>query len=229
MVRQGWLDPVRLPQGAGYAATPKCVRRLDEAAARVYRGGTITWPGRWHLLVIEPVRDRARRERLRAHLSFLGYAPCRRPPGSGPGPRPKLDQLDLRADRFEAVLDGDPVDLLARAWDLDAIGRAYEEWLAGARPLIDGLADDADDDRVFAVRSQLVHTWRNFLFRDPGLPSALLPPGWPGDKARAYFEQEAARLMPKAAAFVERALTTRLQATQPSMWSSTRPIACIRA
>ncbi|GLX98963.1 PaaX family transcriptional regulator C-terminal domain-containing protein [Herbidospora sp. NBRC 101105] len=206
MVRQGWLDPVRLPQGPGYAATPKCVRRLDEAAARVYRSGTITWPGRWHLLVIEPVRERTRRERLRAHLSFLGYAPLSETTWIGPRASPELDQLDLHADRFEAVLDGDPVDLLARAWDLDAIGRAYEEWLAGARPLVDGLPGDAPDDQVFAVRSRLVHTWRNFLFRDPGLPAALLPSGWPGDKARAYFEQEASRLMPKAGAFVERTL-----------------------
>ena len=51
-----------------------------------------------------------------------------------------------------------------------------------------------------------MHGWRNFLFRDPGLPAELLPPGWPGEKAGLYFEQEAARLLPAAAAFVDREL-----------------------
>jgi phenylacetic acid degradation operon negative regulatory protein len=32
MVRQGWLDAVRVPGGAGYELTPRAVRRLDEAA-----------------------------------------------------------------------------------------------------------------------------------------------------------------------------------------------------
>src|SRR3954453_2913585 len=55
MVRQGGLVPARLSQGPGYEATSKCVRRLDEAALRIYRVGTITWTGRWHMLVVEPV------------------------------------------------------------------------------------------------------------------------------------------------------------------------------
>lgn len=206
MVRQGWLDPVRLPQGPGYALTTKCANRLDDALSRVYRSGDAPWPERWHLLVLEPVRDRPRRERVRADLAFLGYAPLSETTWIGPRHSPELDALDIRADRFEAVLDGDPRDMVARAWDLDAIGRAYEDWLTGAMRLVAGLADDAADHEVFAVRSRLVHTWRNFLFRDPQLPPALLPAGWPGEKARAYFEQEAARLLPVAAAFVERNL-----------------------
>lgn len=248
MVRQGWLRPEKLPQGPGYAVTPKAVRRLDEAAARVYRAGAITWSGRWHLVVMEPVRERARRERIRAELAFLGYAPLSESTWIGPRPAPELDALltgeRVRADRFDARLEDDPRELVARAWDLPAIGAAYERWLDQAVELVgslpeeaaalcaahaagragragreDDTADDTADDahagderrqelesQVFAVRSRLVHGWRNFLFRDPGLPAELLPPGWPGDKARAYFEQEAARLLPAAAAFVDRCL-----------------------
>ncbi|MEU7889315.1 PaaX family transcriptional regulator [Microbispora bryophytorum] len=208
MVRQGWLDPVRLPQGPGYAVTPKCERRLDETAVRVYRRGAAPWSGRWHVLVLEPVRDRARRERLRADLAFLGYAPLSETTWIGPRPSPELDALRVPGHRFDAAYEGDPRDLLARAWDLDGIGSAYEDWLASAADLVGSLPEDAPDDRVFAIRSRLVHGWRNFLFRDPGLPAELLPPGWPGEKARTFFEQEAARLLPAAAAFVERNLTT---------------------
>jgi Phenylacetic acid-responsive transcriptional repressor len=210
MVRQGWLDPVRLPQGPGYAATAKCVRRLDQAGERIYRAGRATWAGAWHVLVIDPVRDRAKRERLRADLAFLGYAPLSESTWIGPRPSPELDTLlegeRVRADRFDARLIGDPRELVSRAWDLPTIGRAYENWLLGAVELVGALPDDAPDAQVFAVRSRLLHGWRNFLFQDPGLPAELLRPGWPGEKARDYFEQEAARLLPAAAAFVDHQL-----------------------
>ncbi|WP_084957620.1 PaaX family transcriptional regulator C-terminal domain-containing protein [Thermoactinospora rubra] len=208
MVRQGWLTPVRLPQGPGYALTAKGVTRLDEAARRIYRSGSPPWSGRWHLVVLQPVRDRTRRERLRSDLAFLGYAPLSDTTWLGPRPSPELEGLldGLRVDRFHAELEGDPRELVARAWDLASIGQAYEQWLAEAEALVGALPEDASDDEVFATRSRLVHGWRNFLFRDPGLPHELLPAGWPGEKARAYFEHEAARLLPAAAAFVEREL-----------------------
>jgi phenylacetic acid degradation operon negative regulatory protein len=210
MVRQGWLAPLRLPQGPGYAVTPKCVRRLDETALRIYRAGAVTWSQRWHVVIVEQVRERPKRERLRADLAFLGYAPLSETTWIGPRPSPELETLlaaeQVRADRFDSALDGDPRELVARAWDLNGIGNAYETWLAQAAKLIGGLPRDAPEDQVFAARSKLVHGWRNFLFRDPGLPAELLPSGWPGEKARAYFEREAARLLPAAAAFVDRNL-----------------------
>jgi phenylacetic acid degradation operon negative regulatory protein len=52
-----------------------------------------------------------------------------------------------------------------------------------------------------------VHDWRKFLFVDPGLPAALLPPDWPGTKAAAWFDQEADRLLPAARRFVDGCLT----------------------
>src|SRR5262245_10656331 len=61
MVRQGWLTPIRLthppgPPLPGYALTPKAVRRLDEAALRIYRVDAVKWDGRWHLVVVDPIR-----------------------------------------------------------------------------------------------------------------------------------------------------------------------------
>src|SRR3712207_5765554 len=72
MVRQGWLHPMRLVSGPGYLLTPKAARRLDEAAARIYRTGQTAWDGRFDLVVIEPPAQRAERARLGANLSFLG-------------------------------------------------------------------------------------------------------------------------------------------------------------
>src|SRR3982750_2724647 len=61
MVRQGWLHPMRLVSGPGYLLTPKAARRLDEAAARIYRTGRMSWDGRFDLVLLRnPVPRRAR-------------------------------------------------------------------------------------------------------------------------------------------------------------------------
>ena len=101
MARQDWLVAVRLPEGAGYALTPRAVRRLDEAAERIYRHGAPDWDGRWHLIVIARVRERARRDRLRAALGYLGYAPIDETTWISPRPSVELEAL-LEAERVRA-------------------------------------------------------------------------------------------------------------------------------
>ncbi|HEY2489901.1 MAG TPA: PaaX family transcriptional regulator C-terminal domain-containing protein [Streptosporangiaceae bacterium] len=207
MVRQGWLDPVRVPAGAGYALTPRAVRRLDEAAERIYRHGSATWDGGWHLVVVERVRERARRERVQASLRYLGYAQLDETTWLSPRASSELQALReaerIRVEPFAARYDGDPRGLLARAWDLDGLARAYLSWLAEARELVEPVGPDAPDEVVFAARSKLVHEWRKFLFRDPGLPAELLPERWPGTQATEFFQVESARLLPAASRFVD--------------------------
>ena len=206
MVRQGWLTAVRLPTGPGYALTPRAVRRLDEAADRIYRTSREGWDGRWHLLVVAPPTARSDRERLYAQLQFLGYGSIGGSTWISPRPAPELDvtlaDASARAERFTAAHDGDSQALIARAWDLDGLARAYSRFLDEAALLVSDL-DVSTDVGAFAVRSQLVHSWRKFLFVDPGLPAALLPPDWPGTKAAAWFDQEADRLLPAARRFVD--------------------------
>jgi phenylacetic acid degradation operon negative regulatory protein len=212
MVRQGWLEPVRTPRGPGYSLTPRAIRRLDEAAHRIYRD-LGPWDGHWHVLVIERMPDRTRRDRLATALAFLGYARLDEATWIGPRASPELDPLldaeQVRAERFRSTYQGDAAGLVARTWDIDGLGRSYERWLADARSITSG-ADGRDtpdaDERAFAARSRLVHEWRKFLFRDPGLPAELLPGDWPGRHAARFFDHEAARLLPAASRFVDRCL-----------------------
>lgn len=207
MVRQGWLAPVRLAGGPGYALTPRATSRLDEAAERIYHHGDQQWEGHWHVLVVDRVPERARRERVRAALHYLGYAPLGETTWISPRASVELAGLleaeRLRAERFQATFEGDPRALLRRAWDLDGLALAYRRWLAMAAGLVAAVGPDATDEMVFARRSILVHEWRKFLFTDPGLPASLLPAPWPGDEAARLFHAESARLLPAAARFVD--------------------------
>ncbi len=215
MVRQGWLTPVEVDGGRGYALTDRARHRLADAAARIYRTRDSGWKGAWDLLVVTGVPPRSGRERVRSGLSFLGYAPLTDTTWISPYPSPEVEAL-LAAEgaactRFEGY-DGDPAALARRAWDLDALGTAYAAWERDARALVDdpeavlGRAPEDEAERAFVVRSHLVHEWRKFLFSDPGLPVELLPEDWPGHAAAKFFAEEAARLLPGTSRFVDRCL-----------------------
>ena len=139
MVRQGWLRPVRLAAGPGYALTDQARSRLDEAATRIYRTREPAWTGSWDLLVLEPLPSRSVRERVRSGLGYLGYAPLSDSTWISPAVSPEAEAL-LAAEgavfsRF-AAQDGDPAEQAARAWDLDALAAAYRSWRAFAGALV---------------------------------------------------------------------------------------------
>jgi phenylacetic acid degradation operon negative regulatory protein len=216
MVRQGWLDPVRLPAGRGYALTVRAQHRLDDAASRIYRTREATWEGCWDLLVLDPVAQRSARDRVRSGLSFLGYASLSDSTWISSYASPEVDRLlDAEGARFVRLRahDDAPAQRAARAWDLERLGSAYVAWQRFGERLLDdpdselpGLARAGVDEQAFAVRSLLVHEWRKFLFTDPGLPAELLPNDWVGHEAGRFFAQEATRLLPAASRFVDACL-----------------------
>ncbi|MFY1675014.1 PaaX family transcriptional regulator C-terminal domain-containing protein [Plantactinospora sp. WMMB334] len=213
MVRQGWLHPLRLAAGPGYLLTPRAARRLDEAATRIYRTGKIGWDGRFDLIVLEAGTNRRDRQRLAANLSYLGYGMLDEQTWVATRPGEDVDGLlaeaGVRYERFTAAhAAGTPgaMAVVRRAWDLEEIARAYQDFVAEQRPLLSAVTVRSGDQEAYAARFRLVHAWRTFLFRDPQLPPALLPERWPGTSAAAFFDRHAARLRPAADRFVEQCL-----------------------
>jgi phenylacetic acid degradation operon negative regulatory protein len=210
MVRQGWLHPLRLSTGPGYLLTQKAARRLDEAAARIYRTSRVSWDGTFDLIVIDAPAQRGDRSRLAASLAFLGYGSiddttwvATRPAEEAEG---LLAEAGLRYERFTAShTDGatGAMALIRRAWNLDEIGGAYEQFVRELRPVVSPITETSSDEDAYAARFRLVHAWRTFLFRDPQLPPTLLPPRWPGAAAAAFFDRHASRLRPAADRYVD--------------------------
>lgn len=213
MVRQGWLTPMRLDTGPGYALTPRAVRRLDEAAARIYRTTRVNWNGRFDLVVLDLPASRPARARLTANLAFLGYGSLSDRAWIAPRPSEELDGLladaGVHYDRFTAThsagIDG-AAALVERAWDLPSLANAYEKFVAELTPVVADAPARGDDEAAYRARFQLVHAWRTFLFRDPQLPPALLPAPWAGTAAAGFFDKHASRLRPAADRFVNQCL-----------------------
>jgi phenylacetic acid degradation operon negative regulatory protein len=213
MVRQGWLNPIRSEAGAGYQLTVRAVRRLDEAAARIYRTSPPAWTGTFDLILLSPAGTRgANWSRVTNPLAYLGYGSL--DPHTWIAPRAAdevaavLDEAGLPYERFEArhIAGIGPAGLVRRAWDLDALAAEYHRFLVEQRSPMQ-LGDEEPDEIAYAARFRLVHAWRSFLFRDPQLPPGLLPDPWPGVAAAAFFDHHAARLRPAADRFVDACLT----------------------
>jgi phenylacetic acid degradation operon negative regulatory protein len=62
--------------------------------------------------------------------------------------------------------------------------------------------DGSAPAEAFAASQRLLHAWRKFLFRDPGLPAEVLPASWPGLAAAEFFDEHTARLAPAAETYL---------------------------
>jgi phenylacetic acid degradation operon negative regulatory protein len=214
MVRQGWLMRTRTTTGPGYVLTERAVRRLDEAAVRIYRHRPDEdWDGNWSVAVVAHSSQRTVRERIHRGLEFLGYRLLEADTWVAPRPAPELESMVSAEGRpvveFIGRLHGDDRELVERLYEPDRLADDYRRWLEEARSLVSDAGDSPDDETAFAVRSKLLHEWRKFLFRDPGIPRELLPADWAGADAAAYFDAEAERLLPAATAFVDCCLSGR--------------------
>ena len=209
MTRQGWLRTRRVGRRAFYSLTPQGAWRVEQGVRRVYQLAPEPWDGRWRLLTYtisegrRPLRDRLRRE-----LTWLGLGALSR--GTWLTPRnlaaelaelSRAHGLDGNVAIFEAALLGPEQDraLVGRCWNLDAIAARYRAFTATTRRRVASLrlrlrGGAISDSVCFAEKIRLVHEYRKFLFVDPGLPDALLPPAWPGREAARSF-RDAYRLL----------------------------------
>ncbi|WP_419999826.1 PaaX family transcriptional regulator C-terminal domain-containing protein [Streptomyces boninensis] len=193
----GWLTGERDGRRVRWSLTARGRRLLSEGAERIYALGTgrSSWDGRWLVLTVTvPESQRSLRHRLQTKLTWAGLGN----PAQGLWVTPHAGrEAEVKEVVAELGLDGSAFSftgpfagvgeeavLVRRAWDLEAVARQYEAFLAafaGVRP--------GGGDALLAAQTRLVHEWRRYPFLDPQLPDELLPPQWTGRTASARFHE----------------------------------------
>jgi phenylacetic acid degradation operon negative regulatory protein len=212
MRREGWFTTCRDGRLTSYALTARSTKMLDEGRARIFDRGRDDWDGTWRMVIYAvPEDSRAERDRVRRTLAWHGFGPLAAATWISPHPRLEVVRETLaglsatRMDLLECRLLSREADreMAFRCWDLDGLGRDYTRLIGGYQQLPAG-AELAALPGPQALRQQveLVASYRALPFRDPDLPSALLPEGWPGGRAHALFTAAHDALHGPADAFV---------------------------
>jgi phenylacetic acid degradation operon negative regulatory protein len=194
----GWLTAERIGRRTRWRLTENGHRLLTEGAARIYgfTGTTPRWDGRWLLVMARiPETDRPARHRVRTRLAWAGFG--------SPAPGVWISTHTDRVEEVQRVLDaagalaearifraeyvggGEAATMVSQAWDLAAIERAYQDFLAEFSSAVSG--------DPLTRQIDLVHSWRRFPWIDPALPGELLPTPWSSRKARQVFARRHAR------------------------------------
>jgi phenylacetic acid degradation operon negative regulatory protein len=198
-VTAGWLSTERHGRRARLRLTAQTERMLRTGAARIYGfGEPWEWDGEWLLIILRvPEQRREVRHQLRTRLAWAGFGSL----GGGLWISPHVQReqelrdntptesvAELRSFRARLGTIGDPVTLLADAWDLDEVAASYRAFTTRFRTL-----RPKRPEAVFCAQTLLVHEWRRFPFLDPDLPESILPAGWPRSQAHDVFVERHAR------------------------------------
>lgn len=209
--KRGWLEPQAMGEQRGYVLTSVATEALAA-------GDEVIWHARqpadlgdgWCIVHFSvPESARARRHQLRSHLAALGFGNIGTAVWIAPARMRRAAELavaELELTQYAAVFVGDHVggqdlDLLIRGgWDLTAIDQRYQDFLA--RFTAEARSGDGPVELRNAFTSYLsvVDHWRRLPYRDPGLPSQVLPADWSGPAAVGVFETLVARYEGRALA-----------------------------
>lgn len=211
LAEQGIVRSEKDGRKARWHLTDHGRRLLETGAERIYRFGEAGegWDGRWLVVLCSvPEDQRAKRHQFRTQLGFAGFGFLG--PGVAVCPHTGREAAATSVLKDLGLLPGAVVlraetgevaaadDLLARAWDLGALGAAYEGFIAS----FEGRSPRTDQAR-FTALSELVHAWRRFPFTDPEIPPRLLPDRWPGQRAKDLFDARHRAWAPGANAWYE--------------------------
>jgi phenylacetic acid degradation operon negative regulatory protein len=217
--REGWFQTTRSGRTSVYAPTDAGSRLLEEGLQRISVRNREAWSGRWQMAIFSvPESQRAARVRVRKGLAWLGYGPLA--PSTWLSPHDRHEEAtrllasepsvsyDLMT-AMSASLEEDR-ERAARCWDLDGLSRDYSTFLRRWERRLSSARTGAVSPRDALVqRTQIVHEYRMFLFRDPDLPDALLPPDWPGLRAHAVMLETLELLRAPATSFYEEIVAGR--------------------
>lgn len=205
MLRQGWIESRKIKNKSYYSMTERGIKRLEEAAARIYDRSSITWDGSWNIVSYSfTEKNREKRDLFRKELAWLGFGMLSN--NTWVSPRNLTDKVSDfieahkikdHVEMFTSIHHGieDSRRLVEKSWDLEGINSFYKQFLDEYEPRFQDFAQkkfsftSSDDSFCFIEKTRLVHQYRGFLFMDPHLPKELLPEYWRGEAAMDLFQR----------------------------------------
>lgn len=192
LTEEGWLERTRRGRLSFHGLGPRGTAEFGAATRRIYASGPPEWDGMLRMLLLPSGKDTAAPLPSGFGLLAPGLAlsPTSEPPAGEAAywARPR----DLAAAR----------EATARAFPLQALRPGYDAFLHAFAPL-DAASVPADPLEALALRILLAHAFRRLALRDPALPEALLPEGWPGLEARRLAARLYHRLLPCAETWLD--------------------------
>ena len=218
---EGWFDtrPGTDGREVVYALNERSWRMLDEGRERIFADLRSEWDGWWHMVIYYvPKPARALRDDLRRELAWLGFGPLAA--ATWVSPCDRLTQVEDRFSKHEEIrldllrarskgLSADR-DMAERCWDLEGLNADYDAFVRRhSEQLPRYRSGGMSPSESLVERTRLLQEWRRFPFRDPGLPTELLPARWKGYDAYDLFVEAAARLRPGAEQAIDEVTSRR--------------------
>ena len=197
LVAESWLTANRHGRRSEYRLTQQGFSRFEHAHRRIYLPSKPGWDGRWTFVVLPSGEVAPARAQLKRELEWEGFVSLSAGLLAHPSAQLEsmggiIDRLKLRQQVF-VLTGGEAVPLRGRtlrdfakdAWALERLAQDYARFLERFEPLHQALQDIdiLPPQSAFIARTLLIHSLRRVQLRDPQLPEALLPAGWPGDAA----------------------------------------------
>ncbi|GAU66945.1 putative PaaX family transcriptional regulator [Streptomyces sp. NBRC 110611] len=216
--RRGLLVSARTADGAaGYGLSDVARQLLADGDRRIFGRPAARLSDGWVLAVFSvPEEERHKRHLLRSRLARLGFGTAA--PGVWIAPAQLYEETRhtlelLQLTRYVELFTGTHTgfaatsDAVARWWDLAAVAAQYHAFLEEQEPVLlrwsrrrTGPPEEAYHDYLLALDA-----WRRLPYADPGLPSPLLPEGWPGGRAAEVFGRLHGALRDAGARYVREA------------------------
>ncbi len=202
LTADGWLERVRAGRNSYYRLSRRGQGSFMEATRRIYFAHEPDFDGKLRIALLGPaVGDRARLRGVLEKAGFAALSPTTFVAWVKPLATPKTAGVFL----VTANADKEASALAEAAWKLAPIAEGYRAFIDRFTPLANALdkGETLTEADALVARTLLIHEFRRIVLRDPGLPAALLPAGWPGHDARALTGHIYRQIVGRAEAYLD--------------------------